>query len=48
MTTDRDGDKADTVQRELLKKLGFAERELLVEYGYPTKRFVFPPGKEEE
>ena len=48
MTTYRDGDKADTGHRELLKKLGFAERELLVEYGYPTQRFVFPPGKEEE
>ena len=48
MTTYRDGDKADTGHRELLKELGFAERELLVEYGYPTQRFVFPPGKEEE
>ena len=45
MTTYREGDKADTGYRELLKNLGFAERELLIEYGYPTQRFVFSPNK---
>ena len=40
MTTFRAGDKADTGYRDLLKSLGFAERELLIEYGYPTQRFV--------
>ena len=43
MTTYREGDKADTGHRGLLKSLGFAERELLIEYGYPTQRFVFNP-----
>ncbi len=48
MTTYREGDKADTGHRELLKKLGFAERELLIEYGYPTQRFVLSPKEQEE
>mgnify|MGYP003291029446 CR=1 FL=1 len=48
MTTYREGDKADTGHRDLLKKLGFAERELLVEYGYPTQRFVLPPISKEK
>lgn len=39
-TAFREGDKADTGCREALKKLGFAEAELLVEFGYPTQRFV--------
>ena len=43
MTTYREGDKADTGHRDLLKNLGFAERELLIEYGYPTQRFVLNP-----
>jgi AraC-like DNA-binding protein len=43
MTTYREGDKADTGHRDLLKRLGFAERELMVEFGYPTQRFVLPP-----
>lgn len=43
MTTYREGDKADTGYREALKQLGFAERELLVEFGYPTQRFVLLP-----
>ena len=43
MTTYREGDKADTGHRDLLKNLGFAERELLIEYGYPTQRFVLEP-----
>ncbi len=40
LTTYRAGDKADTGYREEYRRLGFAERELLVEYGYPTQRFV--------
>ena len=43
MTTYREGDKADTGHRDVLKQLGFAERELLIEYGYPTQRFVLSP-----
>lgn len=43
ITTYRAGDRADTGYREELRRLGFAERELLVEYGYPTQRFVLPP-----
>ena len=34
------GDKADTGYRKEIKGLGFAEAELLVEYGYPTQRFI--------
>ena len=48
MTTFREGDKADTGHRELLKHLGFAERELLMEYGYPTQRFVLSAQRGEE
>ena len=48
MTTYRAGDKADTGYREMLKHLGFAERELLVEFGYPTQRFVYSPEPEED
>lgn len=47
MTTFRENDKADPGYRELLKQLGFAERELLVEFGYPTQRFVFPSQRKE-
>lgn len=42
ITTFRAGDKADTGYRDELCRLGFAERELLVEFGYPTQRFVLP------
>ncbi|MEY8335174.1 helix-turn-helix domain-containing protein [Lachnospiraceae bacterium 47-T17] len=48
LTTYRAGDKADTGWREEYRRLGFAERELLVEYGYPTQRFVLPPKNKEE
>ena len=48
MTTYREGDKADTGYRSLLKQLGFAERELLVEFGYPTQRFVYSPEPQKE
>lgn len=41
-TTFRAGDKADTGHRQALKQLGFAEAELLVEFGYPTQRFILP------
>jgi len=47
MTTYREHDKADTGHRQTLKSLGFAERELLVEFGYPTQRFVLS-AKEED
>ncbi len=42
ITTYREGDKMDTGHRKALKELGFAEAELLVEFGYPTQRFVLP------
>ena len=48
MTTYRQGDRADTGYREMLKQLGFAERELLVEFGYPTQRFALPVHPKEE
>ena len=48
LTTYREGDKADTGYREEYLRLGFAERELLTEYGYPTQRFVLPPKDKEE
>ena len=38
ITTYRKGDRADTGYREELRQLGFAERELLIEFGYPTQR----------
>lgn len=40
ITTYRAGDKADTGQRREIKQLGFAEAELLVEFGYPTQKFI--------
>lgn len=40
ITTFREGDKADTGYRKVLKELGFAEAELLTEFGYPTQRMV--------
>lgn len=48
LTTYRAGDKADTGYREEYCRLGFEERELLVEYGYPTQRFVLLPQNEED
>lgn len=41
ITTYREGDKADTGHRKALQRLGFAEAELLTEFGYPTQRFIF-------
>lgn len=43
VTTFRAGDRADTGYREAYRQLGFAARELLVEYGYPTQRFAIGP-----
>lgn len=40
VTTFRDGDRADNGYRKMWKGLGFAEAELLVEFGYPTQRFI--------
>ena len=48
ITTFRAGDKADTGYRDELYRLGFVERELLVEFGYPTQRFVLPAKHKEE
>ena len=48
MTTYREGDRADTGHRELLKNLGFAERELIIEYGYPTQCFTISPKEKED
>jgi len=43
ITTFREGDKADTGYRKTYKELGFAEAELLIEFGYPTQKFVLAP-----
>lgn len=43
VTTFREGDKADTGYRKAYKELGFSEAELLVEFGYPTQKFVLSP-----
>lgn len=43
ITTFREGDKADTGYRKIYKELGFAEDELLIEFGYPTQRLVLTP-----
>jgi GNAT superfamily N-acetyltransferase len=40
ITTFREGDRADTGHRKAIMDMGFAEAELLVEFGYPTQRFV--------
>lgn len=45
ITTYREGDKADTGHREIVKKLGFADAELLTEFGYPTQKFILSKGK---
>lgn len=47
ITTYREGDRADTGQRREIKSLGFAEAELLTEYGYPTQRFVLKENDDE-
>lgn len=40
ITTFREGDKADTGYRKAFKNIGFAEAECLIEFGYPTQRFI--------
>lgn len=40
ITTFREGDKADPGYRNAYQNLGFAESELLMEFGYPTQKFV--------
>lgn len=46
ITTFREGDKADIGQRAEYQRLGFAEAELLTEFGYPTQRLVLSPKRE--
>lgn len=46
ITTFREGDKADTGYRSAYKELGFAEAELLVEFGYPTQKFILSASRE--
>ncbi|MCI8465440.1 MAG: GNAT family N-acetyltransferase [Lachnospiraceae bacterium] len=48
ITTFREGDKADTGYRDTLKKLGFTEADLLVEFGYPTQRLILKKENLEE
>lgn len=40
ITTFREGDKADLGYRKVFQKLGFAEAELLIEFGYPTQKLI--------
>lgn len=47
LTTYRAGDRADTGYRREYERLGFMQRELLVEYGYPAQRFCLPPKSKE-
>lgn len=48
VTTYRSKDRADTGWRDQYLRLGFEEKELMTEFGYPTQRFVLhPKGKEE-
>ena len=47
-TTYREGDRADNGHRRALKQLGFAEKELLFEFGYPTQKFVLSSMDEED
>lgn len=48
ITTYRQGDKADTGYRQALRSLGFTEAELLVEFEYPTQKFIIPNKFREE
>lgn len=48
VTTFREGDKADTGYREMWGSLGFSEAELLMEFGYPTQRFILRREKAED
>lgn len=40
VTTFREGDPRGDAPRALYKKLGFAEDELVMEFGYPSQKFV--------
>lgn len=40
ITTYREGDKADAGYRKAIRTLGFTESEFLVEFGYPTQKFI--------
>lgn len=40
ITTFREGDKADPGYRKVFQNLGFAEAELLIEFGYPTQKLT--------
>lgn len=42
ITTFREGDRADPGQRAACRGLGFLPGELLIQYGYPTQRFLLP------
>lgn len=46
ITTFRQGDRADTGQREAYRRLGFAGSELLTAFGYPVQRLILPPNRE--
>lgn len=48
VTTFRKGDRADNGYREIWGRLGFSEAELLVEFGYPTQRFILQKEKSED
>lgn len=48
ITTFRAGDKADPGHRAAIQSLGFAEGELLTEFGYPTQRFILKPRQRED
>ena len=47
ITTFREGDRADMGQRAEYKRLGFAEAELLTEFGYPAQRLIRLPRGED-
>ena len=48
ITTYRENDRADTGYRKELERLGFTGKELLTEFGYPTQRFIYRRGDENE
>lgn len=48
ITTYREGDRADPGYRKEIIGLGFSEAELLVEFGYPTQRFVLKEERGED
>ena len=48
ITTYRKNDRADTGYRKELERLGFTGKELLTEFGYPTQRFIYRRGDENE